>query len=378
MQRSFVVVVLAAVLVACTAGTSDPGPDQATTTPPLATPTERVDPVGRVAVVVDPRLGQRATAVRDGLTRLHPDVAGGRTIRVEVAEDPAFVPDLARFFAAEGHELVCVLGPDAGSVVRDVAPRAPGTRFCAAPVVAEAGALPDNVLPVDVRVEELGYLAGVALGTDLDRGPVAALTDPSGAVRPPRLRAGLRAGLLSVGLRPDVMMARLPADAAQVAPRVRSLLGDGIRGLVGLAATDAVREVATRTDVAAPAPTRSPIAGSSPPPRPVALVLAGPVPGDLPPHVLAVIDVHLHEAVLVALRRHLEDWDPTPVTLGVADDAIVAVPNTRARSPGVAAALADAEAALRAGEVRPGTSTPTPAASTPVAPSPQNGGAVLP
>lgn len=364
MQRSFVIVVLAAVLVACTAGSSDPGPDQATTTPPLATPTERVDPVGRVAVVVDPRLGEQATAVRDQLTRLGPDVAGGRTLRVEVAENPAFLPDLAGFFAAEGHELVCVLGPDAGSVVRDVAPRAPGTRFCAAPVAAEAGTLPDNVLPVDVRVEELGYLAGVALGTDLDRGPVAALTDPSGAVRPPRLRAGLRAGLLAVGLRrPDVVMARLPTDSSQVAPRVRSLLGDGVRGLVGLAATDAVREVASRTDVEAPAPTRSPTAGAPPPPRPVGLVLAGPVPGDLPPHVLAVIDVHLHEAVLVALRRHLEEWDPTPVVLGVADDTIVAVANTRARSPGVATALADAEAALRAGEVRPGTGTPTPAAS---------------
>ena len=366
MQRSFVVVLLAAVLVACTAGETDPRPDQATTTPPLATPTERVDPVGRVAVVVDPRLGERATAVRDALASLGPDETEGRSIRVEVAEDPAFVPDLTGFFAAEGHGLVCVLGPQAARVVREAAPRAPGTRFCAAPVAADAGDMPDNVLAVDIRVEELGHLAGIALGTDLDRGPVAALTGAAGAARRPRVRSGLQTGLLGAGLRaPDVVMATLPEDRSQVAARVRSLLGDGVRGLFGLAATDALTEVAIGTDVAAPRSPRSPIPGApAPPPRPVALVLAGPVPGDreLPPQVLAVVDVHLHEAVLVALRRHLDDWDPTPVTLGVAEGAIGAVPNTQARSPGVATALADAEAALRAGEISPGTSTPTPAA----------------
>lgn len=366
MQRSFVVVVLAALLVACTAGGSDPGPDQATTTPPMVTPTERVDPVGRVAVVVDPRLGEWAAPVRDGLANLDPDVAGGRTLRVEVAEDPAFVADLTGFFAAEGHELVCVLGPDAGRVVRDAAPRAPGTRFCAAPVEAEAGDLPDNVVPVDVRFEELGYLAGVALGADLDRGPVAALTAPSGAVPTPRLRAGLRAGLLSADVRaPQVVMAALPEDPGQVAPRVRSLLRDGTRGLFGLAATDAVTEVATSADVAAPASTRSPATGApAPRRRRAALVLAGPVPDerDLPRQVLAVLDVNLHEAVLVALRRHLEGWDPTPATIGVADGTIVVVPNPRARSP-VATPLEEAEAAIRTEAVRPGRGTPTPTPS---------------
>lgn len=365
MQRSFVVVVLAAVLVGCTAGGSDPGPDEATTTPPMATPTERVDPVGRIAVVVDPRLEQ-ATAVRNHLADLDPDQVRGRSIRVEVAEDPAFIPDLTGFFAAEGHGLVCVLGPEAGSVVREAAPRAPGTRFCAAPVAADAQELPDNVVAVDVRIEELGYLAGVALGADLDRGPVAALTDPLGAVPVPRLRAGLRAGLRSTGLRvPEVVMATLPEDPEAVAARVRSLLGDGARGLLGLAATDVVTRVATRAEVAAPAPTRSPATGPPAPPRRPALVLAGPVPDGraLPPQVLAVIDVHLHEAVLVALRRHLEDWDPTPVTIGVADDAIVAVPNPRARSSRVATTLAEADAALRADEVHPGASPPTPSAS---------------
>lgn len=357
MQRSLVLLVLVTLLGACTTGASDPAPDQPSTTAPMATPDERVDPVGRVAVVVDPRLPARGQGVGTALQDLDPEVAGGRTLRVEVAEDPSFVRDLTRFFAGEGHELVCVLGPGAGAAVRDVAPGSPGTRFCAAPAGGDGDDFPDNVVAVDVRVEELAHLAGVALGTDLDAGPVAALTDRASDRSSERVRSGLRSGLRAAGLRPrDLVVTSLPQDRDEVPDRVRSLLERGVGGLLGLVHGDVVVEVATATPVTTPAPTPAPTdpepSPTAPAPRFAGLVLRGPLTGDdpLPPEVLAVVEVHLHVAVVVALRRHLEGWDPSATSIGVAEGAIVAVPNDRSRSPGVTDALSRATADVRSGE----------------------------
>lgn len=368
MQRSLVLLVLAVVLAACTTGASDPAPERPSTTPPMATPDQRVDPVGRVAVVLDPRLQARGEAVDADLQELDPEVAGGRTLRVEVAEDPSFVHDLAQFFANDGHELVCVLGPGAAGVVREVAARSPGTRFCAAPAGRDGDDFPDNVLAVDVRIEELAYLAGVALGADHDVGPVAALTGRASDTPAARVRSGLQAGLRAAGLRaPELVVAPLPPDPEAVTGQIRGLLDEGVRGLLGLVHGELVVEVATGTPVTTPVPTPAPTdpgpSPTSPAPRYAGVVLRGPLAGDgpLPPEVLAVVEVHLHEAVVVALRRHLEDWDPSATSIGVAEGAIVAVPNDRSRSSGATEALARATTALRSGEA--GLAPPTEAAS---------------
>lgn len=361
MQRWLGILVGVVVLAACTPGTSDPAPTTESTTAPMATPTERVDPVGRVAVVLDPRLGGATPTIRADLEGLDPEVAGGRTVRVQVAEDPSFVRDLAEFFAADGHELVCVLGPGAAEVVRQVAPGAPGTRFCAAPVGGD-GPFPDNVLPLDVRVEELAYLAGVALGTEPDAGPVAALTRSPGGT-PSRVRTGLGAGMTATAPVPVDVRVSAVAEGDVVGERARDLLADGARGLFGLVEPAALVDAVTSTPVGTPTPGDGPTPG--PAAASAALVLQGPVADDLdrPPELLAVVEVHLHAAVVVALQRHLESWDPTHTSIGVAEGAIVAVPNDRARTS-VGPALTDAASAIRAGDVTPpGAPTDAPTGS---------------
>lgn len=370
MQRSYVILaMLVALVAACTSGPSDPAPDESSTTPPAASPSEPTAPAGRIAVVLDPRLPGQAEPTRQAIEELGSEATDDRPVRVEIAADGSFVEDLAEFLAVEGFGLVCVLGPSAEDVVRDLAPRSPSTRFCAAP--AQGGeSVPDNVLPIDVRIEELAYLAGIALGTDLEAGPVAAVT-AEGADRD-RLRSGLRAGLLEVGLRPASVRFAAPVDEEDAVERTRSLLADGVRGVLDLAGGrgGSVVEVATSERLPVPTSSPSPTEGTEPPEEPgqefAGLVLGGPLaPSEdpLPEQVLTVLDVRLERALVLALQRHVGDWDPSPATVGVADDAIVVVPNEQARSPAVGSAVEDAVEAVRRGDVAPGGPTVEPSPS---------------
>lgn len=370
MQRSFVILaMLVALGAACTSGASDPAPEASTTTPPAATPSEPTAPAGRIAVVLDPRLPGQAEPTRQAIEELGPEATDDRPVRVEIATDGSFVADLAEFLAFEGFGLVCVLGPSAEEVVRDLAPRSPSTRFCAAP--ARGGeSVPDNVLPIDVRIEELAYLAGIALGTDLEDGPVAAVT--AAGADPDRLRSGFRAGLLEVGLRPASVRIVAPEDEEDAAERTRSMLADGVRGVLDLVGGrgGSVVEVATSEPLPAPEASPSPTEGTDPPGQPgrefAGLVLGGPLAASedpLPEQVLTVLEVRLERVLALALQRHVGEWDPAPASVGVAEDAIVVVPNEQARSPGVASAVEDAVGAIDRGDVAPGGPTATPSPS---------------
>ena len=368
MRRTMtLLVLLVAVLAGCTGPTGDPSPSpspSATATTP-AMPTTSTPPAGRVAVVVSPEPELMAAAAEVGSRSIATGLPAGTDLRVVTADNRSFVRDLTSFFATEGYELVCVLGADAEATVREVARTAPSTRFCAAP--ARPGDLPPNVLAIDLRVEELGYVAGVALGADGVGGAAGLVTSPT-TWAPQRVARGLQAGMAAQGVAgPTVRRVGPVRDAEVVADRVRALLDDGVDGLVSLtgALDTAVRDVVVDVPVTPPAPSPAPtddLASSPPSPSPTpedrfAGLVAGPEVrsledgAEVPAPLLLVLETHLEEAVALAVTRHLHVWDATPATIGMSDGAFRVTVTDSARGQAVAAAVEDVVTRLRAGDL---------------------------
>jgi basic membrane lipoprotein Med (substrate-binding protein (PBP1-ABC) superfamily) len=369
MRRSATLLTMLVLVAACTSNGVEPSP----TATPSPTPTQGTEAPGvalvRATIVVHPDLPGGAQAVRQDVADLDPALTDGVRLRVVAVDDPGFVTDTVDLLVADGHELVCVFGPEAAAAVRDAAVRSPTTRFCAAPAT---GTLPPNVLGVDVALEEVGYLAGVALAADLDAGPVAVVPS-SAAMGAARVRDGLRAGLEAGGHdEPAAVLAPSVANADEAAERTEDLLSRGTAGLfawAGLLDRDVVAQ-ALATPVTQPTPepdedtddtddtdgtadTDTAQPDDEPTEPPFAALVGGPALGnsDLPDQVLAIIELRLGRVMAVVLERFRGDWDTSAVRQGVADDVIVATPNEAARTPGVAEALEVARAALRDGAV---------------------------
>lgn len=234
------IALLAALLLAFVACTDD------AQEPP--TPVEEEDedeerpPQGlRVGVVMPPAdTGAADEVERDALgfdelaDRLDDEVSELRTL---VPDAAAFVGDLATVLAVEEYDLVCVFGRDAEMAVEDLASRHAATTFCAAPV-GPSDDLPDNVLPVDLAIEELGHVVGAALGAIGGEDPVA-LVGAGNRAGGEAFRNGLRAGVGDTPLREargdsDVLERELEAAVADevaaialdAGPAARDLLGD--------------------------------------------------------------------------------------------------------------------------------------------------------
>jgi hypothetical protein len=378
MQRSIrclvglLLVVLA--VVGCTSTPPDASPSTAPPTAPDASsstgPRATPEP-GRVAVVVSPEPAATASATAVGTRAAAGRLLGDTELRVVTADAPSFVTDLTSFFAADGYDLVCAVGPGAEEAVREVAPTSPSTRFCAAP--ARPDDMPANVLPIELRVEEVGYLAGLAMAADGGEG-AAALVASRTTWAPRRMQAGLRAGLGAGGRAdPEVRRVGPVADEDAVAEAVPPLLEGGVGGVLSwtgeldaavraqLEATPVVTPTPptpspTATDAASPPPPApSPSPSPSPPPDRFAALVAGPEaraegepPADL---VLAIVETHLEQAVALAVGRHLDGWDPEPVSVGLSDGAFRVSVGPSDRASAVAPAIGDAVAALRAGEL---------------------------
>lgn len=344
MHRSFVAIAVVAVLASCTTPSADlpPDPGPTPTVTPTTVPTVTATPA-RVGVVLDPRPELVAAAAEvgvRGMVRSRDEFAEVRVVRADAA---AFLTDLVAFFTTEGYDLVCAAGDGAAGAVTAVAPTSPGTRYCAVPAT---GQTPANVLPIDVRIEELGYLAGVALATDLDAGPVGLITSPT-VIAPARFEAGIAAGIAEVGLA-DGHIVRLPPartqdDIDQVVTRMAEQRVTGVVSLAGDldgAVMDALDEFAPPPPEPTEAPTEAPTDGptdpsepttptptESDPPRTVALVGG---PGlrpiedgvDLDDQVLLVLDIHLEAGVEVALDRLAGTWDVAPIGIGMAEQAL--------------------------------------------------------
>ena len=249
------VVAVALLLVGCTTSSPDPSPSPsptATTTAP--TPSATTPPPGRVAVVVAPEPELTAAAAEIGTRGVAGRMLDDGELRVVTADDRSFLPDMASFLAAEGYDLVCVVGAGAEAAVRDVAASSPSTRFCAAP--ARPDDMPANVLPIDLRVEELGYLAGIALAAD-GAGPETAVVASPTTWAPARVRAGFEAGLAAGGVAsPTVRPVGPVRDAEGAAEQVVGLLEIGVSAVLSLTGRfDAtVRSTLVDTPVTPPAP----------------------------------------------------------------------------------------------------------------------------
>lgn len=368
MHRVMTLLVAAAMVVAgCTTTSTDPEPSPsptATATTPV--PSASSPRPGRVAVVVSPEPALTAAAADIGVRGVSTGMPDGTELRVVTADDASFVPDVATFLATEGYDLVCAVGAGAEEAIREVAPTSPSTRFCAAPAVPGDG-LPPNVFPVDVRVEELGYVAGVALAVDGVDGPIGLLTSMT-TWAPPRIRAGLVAGLVASGVAaPDVRLVGPIEDVEAAEEQVGNLLEAGTDGVLSLTgALDAtVRDLLVATPVTEPpAPTPTATDGApSPSPSPTeaedrfAGLVAGPEArpaedgAELAELVLAVLELHLEEAVALAVSRHLGEWSTEPASVGLADGTFRVDVGTSDRADAVSAAVGEALAAIRDGTI---------------------------
>ncbi len=374
MQRSLAALAGLVILVAaCTTTPPDASPSP-TPTPASSSTAPDLDPTtpapGRVAVVIAPEPPLAAAAAEIGVRGAVSRLLGDVELRVATAESATFVADLAGFFTSEGYDLVCVVGAGAEVAVREVASTSPSTRFCAAPASAEG--MPDNVLPIDLRVEELGYLAGVALAEDGMSGPAGLLTSRV-TWSPDRLEAGLVAGLAAGGVEsPNVRIVGPIGDDEAMVDQVTALLEEGFEGILSLTGSlDAtvvtvVDEVPVVVPAASPSPTEGATgAGGTEPPSPqptesepsFAGLVAGPEArptedgAPTSEQLLAILELHLEEAVALAVSRHVDGWDTTPASVGIADDAFRVDVGDGSRGRAVADALAGALEALRAGEL---------------------------
>lgn len=375
MQRSLAalagLVVLAA---ACTTTAPDATPSPTPTSASTSTSTPDLDPTtpapGRVAVVIAPEPPLAAAAAEIGVRGAVARLLGDVELRVATADSDTFVADLAGFFTSEGYDLVCVVGAGAEAAVREVASTSPSTRFCAAPASPEG--MPDNVLAIDLRVEELGYLAGVALAEDGMSGPAGLLTSPA-TWSPQRLEAGLVAGLAAGGVESPTVRAVGPiVDEEDMVDQVTALLEEGLEGILSFTGSlDAtvvtvVDEVPVATPEPSPPPTEAATdaestATPSPEPTesepPFAGLVAGPEArptedgASTSEQLLAILELHLEEAVALAVSRHVEGWDTTPASVGIADGVFRVDVGDGSRGRAVADALAGAQEALRAGEL---------------------------
>jgi len=168
-------VLVAVTLSACTVDSvplETEAPPQEETAPPPASGLS-------VAVVLppgDPTVDLQVAELRDdlsSLSRTPPD--GVDDLRVVTTDAPRFVTDVARLLARDGTDLICVFGDAARRTVRDVSELYPELDYCALPAVAVEGGRDDRLTLVDVRMEEIGHLAGVAALAAAGEGPVGAV-----------------------------------------------------------------------------------------------------------------------------------------------------------------------------------------------------------
>jgi basic membrane lipoprotein Med (substrate-binding protein (PBP1-ABC) superfamily) len=334
---SGVLVALVLLLAACTNGdaASEPVPS-----PPVPAPAP-APPIGaRVAVVLPP------TSVLDPavLTALEAQLAelgadAGESVRELAgypAADPRFVEDVTVWLAEQGTDLVCVLGERAEAVVVELAARYRDVRFCAVPSSPPATdgvdtEVDDRIVRVDLRVEELGYLVGVAARTEAGEAPIG-LVLGGDELPGERFREGLLAGLAGA----EVVEADVPPDeGASLADRVEAVLAADV-GLVvldgGVGVSEALEVVGDRAAVMAPRAVVD--AGGAGP-----VALSWSVRWDL--------------ALAAPLASLVDDADePVQVTVGLADEVFDVAVGERA-SGSTAAALTTASDGIVRGVLDP-------------------------
>ena len=251
MRRCLAAATAALLLLAAACTDSEPDDEPA---PPSEDEEEDAEdrplPGLRVGVVLPPRDTGSADEVEAGglgidelTAAFEDDVAELRTV---VPDSAAFVPDVAGLLVAEGYDLVCVLGRDAGDVVEALAQRHAATSFCGAPAEPVAEPL-DNLLLVDVALAELGHVLGAAMGQLGGDDPVALLASGDRAAGQ-AFRSGVRAGVGATPLR------EARGDLEELGAEIEAALDDEVMAIMVDAGPDAADLIAGIEGVALLAP----------------------------------------------------------------------------------------------------------------------------
>ena len=361
----------ALVALALTACSSSPRP---TPTPSASASTVAPgpgteQPVGdhRIAVVVAPLPALRAATAEVSARQLSVVVEGVGNVRVVTADDAGVMDDLVRLFAAEAYDLVCALGPGALDAVLGVARDLPSTRFCAGPVIATE--TPANVLAVDIRSEEMAYLAGVMAGAYApDRPPVmvTAASTHASARQQQAFRDGFASTSPPEGVVPIIVGPLEDSDAVAAALEVHLRAGvsavytDAGEADAG-AVTAAAAETARRKGAQAtpdPEASEDPAAGA---PAQV-LVVGGPAVlpleegAPVPPEVAYVVEVDWAAAVVFAATELVGTWEGGVVSIGLLEDALRFVDDSGAAvPPAVRTRVEDTQAGIIDGRLTIGT-----------------------
>lgn len=340
--RLLVLLLVTLVAGACTASGPRPSPSPSPS-PAVPSPAGTSASSGpRLAVVLPPASarppGERSElrAAVEELARRHDDDLVG--LRVVQPDTPTFVADTTALVAERGADLVCVLGAGSGAVVLEVAPAFPTTRFCATPAAAPAEEVPPNVLLVDVRVEELAFLAGAAARL---AAPMAApgfvAGEPEHAID--RQREAFIAGINAVAEEPVTPYVGFPAgDADRAFELARAQFEAGAVVIYSAAGPgDAgVLRAATATDRFVIGP-RATLAGDD----------------GIPAQVLLTVDTDPTVGVEVALRRALASWEGGRATVGLAEGAIEVAAGAADRYRAVAGRIEELRRRIVDGDLRP-------------------------
>lgn len=361
--------VLALVAVAVSACSSSPPPEPSPS--PSAPTTSPASDIGapddehRVAVVVAPVPALRAAAAEVAARQLPALVDGIGDIRVVIADDEGAMPDLVRLFASEQYDLVCALGPGALDAVLGVARDLPSTRFCAAPVIAAE--VPANVLAVDIRAEEMAFLAGVMAGAYAPDRPPLMVVGP-GTHASARQQQAFRDGFASTSPPADVVpiIVGPVEDADEAVAAVEEHLRSGVSAVYAEAGeadvgvrTAAEAETARRAQVRATPEASEDPALSAPG---TVLVVGGPSVLSLeegapvPEEVAYVVEIDWARAVVVAAERLTGTWEGGVVSIGLLEDALRFVDDDGAAlPPAVRTRVEDTRAGIVDGRLTIGT-----------------------
>lgn len=355
--RAAVVVGASVLLLAACTTAPEPAPSPSPPAPPASSPTS-TEPVGvRVAVVL-PLVGEAplttagSREAAEGVAADHRDELG--EFRIVAPDGATFVGDIATVLAEQGYDLVCLVGDTAVDVAMRVAAGFPATRFCAipGPTVAPDEDLPDNVLVVAHRMEEVGYLAGVAAA----QVPVPSPAPDAGAPAPPP------AGFIGDPSRPTTPQQRAAFEAGLAAGLGRAVAP---RVAVSAAGEEVIAQLA-REQFDAGIPVVFTAAGAA---DEAVLEAAGDrgglvvlhrdrarFEGDPPAEVLVWFLVDVGRGLELAVTRLLDGWEGGVASFGLADGAITVQTGGAPRSAAVRERVDAVATELREGR----TTVPTP------------------
>jgi basic membrane lipoprotein Med (substrate-binding protein (PBP1-ABC) superfamily) len=268
--------------------------------------------------------------------------------RALAPESTTFRRDMLRFLAEGGTAYTCALGAGASDDLLPVALDHPDLAFCA--IGDRVVDPPANVFAIDVRTEELAYLAGVAAAASAaDRprpadevptlGFVARRTTPHTEGQRQAYTEGVRSVIEGARIISEFVGNVSDDDQRDVtAGLVANQYLGGAEAVYVASDTDASRAVEVAREA------QRPIVGLAP-------ALAEALAADDPPPVLFTGRVSLEPVLALALERYVTGFTGGVASLGLLDDVLETVPGLPELYAPVADRVDPIERQVRAGEL---------------------------